>query len=919
MRVERVEAMGFGPLSQAVLELPEGMTLIFGPNEAGKSSWHGALYAGICGLRRARGRAPAVDQAFELKHRPWDGGPWKVRAVVALAGGMRVELTQDLAAREGTAIDLATGRDVTSGILRDQVPDASQWLGLDRDAFRAVACVQQTALLQIRQQPRQLAGHLQRAAATAGTNATAAEAIRRIEGFLADQVGTDRAWTKPLVLARNDVTEAQEMQRRAEKEHAELAGLRERLREASEDKEARERQLHLAEAAEARQRADDALDIWNQAADLSAKYPESPRPLAADDSLAQRARAAVGGYRNRPAVPELERPSAAELDAEMAALPQMPAGDVTPTAEIEAASDTVRHAQAALHSVNGLRPAFAAAPERAPAETSELRRLADALAEPLPQTPPDQNLRGPDQGDGRAAARNPLLGAIAVLATVLLLGGAAAAVVARQPVGWVAVAAGAVIGAALLAAVLRAHARQIAALRDLQVAGPAQATRVAAEQRRASAHARVAALALPGEPTALLELADADDQARVAASQWKAWQKNLGEAQTNLQQALGQLSRELAARGVTVTQDPEADFRSYVADCTRRHDQAAEAARRPGLNSQLRDRRQAEDQAAEASARRSAAEQELRHAASACRLPEAETAALDALADIIEGWLDERNTTIGQHQQAVEQYAVLQRLLDGSTLDELKAEADHLTHDAMSAADGLDQAEITYVDLGSDPAQTMRGLRGAAQDARDKVTELQTTVRDRERGVPSVAEAEEAVAQASIRAARLERLSRVLTTTRTFLIQAQDSVHRTIAPQLAQAIRPHLGAVTAGRYTDVMVDPDDLQVRVRASSGAWREADNLSHGTAEQVYLLLRAALAQYLVTTEEPCPLILDDPTAYADDPRTMAVLQVLHHVSAEQQVILFSHDSHVLTWARDALNGPRDKIIELDRIPPA
>ena len=108
MRVERVEALGFGPLNGVfVLDFPEGMILVFGPNEAGKLSWHSALYAGVCGIRRARGRPFASDQAFELRHRPWDGGPWKVRAIVALADGRRIELTQDLAAREGTAIDLA--------------------------------------------------------------------------------------------------------------------------------------------------------------------------------------------------------------------------------------------------------------------------------------------------------------------------------------------------------------------------------------------------------------------------------------------------------------------------------------------------------------------------------------------------------------------------------------------------------------------------------------------------------------------------------------------------------------------------------------------------------------------------------------------------------------------------------------------
>jgi hypothetical protein len=93
---------------------------------------------------------------------------------------------------------------------------------------------------------------------------------------------------------------------------------------------------------------------------------------------------------------------------------------------------------------------------------------------------------------------------------------------------------------------------------------------------------------------------------------------------------------------------------------------------------------------------------------------------------------------------------------------------------------------------------TLRELQAAAQDAREKVTALHTTAQERQRGVSSVAEAEEVVAQASARVERLERLSHILGTTRSFLLQAQDSVHRTIAPQLANAIAPHLGAVTAG-------------------------------------------------------------------------------------------------------------------------
>jgi uncharacterized protein YhaN len=85
------------------------------------------------------------------------------------------------------------------------------------------------------------------------------------------------------------------------------------------------------------------------------------------------------------------------------------------------------------------------------------------------------------------------------------------------------------------------------------------------------------------------------------------------------------------------------------------------------------------------------------------------------------------------------------------------------------------------------------------------------------------------------------------------------------------------------------------------------------------VYLLLRAALAQYLVTTSELCPLILDDPTAYADDTRTLTTLRVLHHMSTERQVIVFTHDSRVLAWAAEATQEPRDQVIELQGVAPA
>ena len=142
-----------------------------------------------------------------------------------------------------------------------------------------------------------------------------------------------------------------------------------------------------------------------------------------------------------------------------------------------------------------------------------------------------------------------------------------------------------------------------------------------------------------------------------------------------------------------------------------------------------------------------------------------------------------------------------------------------------------------------------------------------------------------------------------------------DEAH--LAPHL-KALLPALAdcpAVTGGRYTDCRVDPESLQVEVREAGGTWRSAALLSHGTAEQIYLLLRLALARHLVTDGEVCPLILDDAAAACDAERKRALLETLHAVSAGTQVILFTHEEDVQAWARQRLSAPRDALTELSR----
>ena len=201
-----------------------------------------------------------------------------------------------------------------------------------------------------------------------------------------------------------------------------------------------------------------------------------------------------------------------------------------------------------------------------------------------------------------------------------------------------------------------------------------------------------------------------------------------------------------------------------------------------------------------------------------------------------------------------------------------------------------------------------RTARDAYHNARGQLEQIAADL-------PSVADAEDALAAARHELERVERLDRTLARTIEFLEQAEERVHRDVAPALRATVLEWLPRVTGERYTDCKVDPDSLQVDVRSGHSPWRRAGLLSHGTAEQICLLLRLALTRHLAAHREVCPLILDDVVAACDADRKRVVQETLRAVSESTQVILFTHEEDVRAWARQRLAAPRDALTELPR----
>ena len=323
MRFESVHSYHFGPFKDQTLAFNPGMNVIWGPNEAGKSTWHAALYAGLCGMRRGRGPPRREDREFEAQHRPWDeNDAWDVGVVVRLEDDRRIQLKHDLNGRvDASAVDAdLAGRDYSNQIMFDGAPDGSRWLGLDRRSFLSTACVRQSDLLGLLSDEHagDLQDQLQRAADTAGTDATAAKALQLLRSFHTEHVGGERARTKPLPGAQSRVSDATKKLEEAQELHVRYLDRRDQVESLEEDYRTKDRQAAAARCVLAQDEAERIRERLKQARALFSRFPDGPpKRLVEQEGLRVQVATALQAWRGKPLLQEPQGPSVSELRQEL--------------------------------------------------------------------------------------------------------------------------------------------------------------------------------------------------------------------------------------------------------------------------------------------------------------------------------------------------------------------------------------------------------------------------------------------------------------------------------------------------------------------------------------------------------------------------------------------------------------------------
>lgn len=120
--------------------------------------------------------------------------------------------------------------------------------------------------------------------------------------------------------------------------------------------------------------------------------------------------------------------------------------------------------------------------------------------------------------------------------------------------------------------------------------------------------------------------------------------------------------------------------------------------------------------------------------------------------------------------------------------------------------------------------------------------------------------------------------------------KADEDIQSRFSPALGKLSAEYMQFVTDGKYDGVMLDRDFSATVHEAGGNVPRNAEYLSAGTLDLMYLAVRLAVCSLALPESANCPLIIDDALVNFDADRRRQAMALLEKIAQERQVILFA-----------------------------
>lgn len=846
MQIERLQIIGYKHLAGEFL-LGEEITVVTGPNECGKSTFHSAMTRCMFGFS-PRERRQSGGRSGRGQCRPWDGSPFRATMVALTETGRGVRISWDFDDDAVTVHDVATGERLLREAPR-QRQDFSigrEFFGISREEHQQLSCLFQSVLEPV-EPDEGLRQSLQRAVeATAADERGVDEADANLAGRLGSigvhaghygllPQGTMRSVEQQIDQLENELQVAQagraELDRLAATEAIQQLEL-----------EALEIDAVQLEQGRIQEQVSACTDVLVEARKL-------------DREISRNEHVQVTLPADLPGRVASARDALSDATEGREAAAQRAAG-----ADLGDLQHDLRAAEAA---VDELAPYASVSLADEEVVRMDLATVTSSIGSAQPEPPPPRDpllerfrTDGVPAGDSATSGGSTWASAIAVL--LLLIGLVVGLVV--TPLGFALTALAVVLGVTALRGLVR-KGRSAGMFEEHPVAE--LRARLEAEDRKWAEY--------EGARTEYERLAGGTRSAK-------------REAEERLQEILDQClpgNEPLTSRGS-----------AYLQQCDKHRSWLEAQGRSEKLRQEYRAASEPQRQLRTATEDQDRAEAELRRLLAQVGIKDPD---LESGVGAFEAVVEKETTARENAERLAAATGRLEQLLAGRSLDELDEEktiaeealAEHKKRHGM-----LEDRPLAWTD-----PEALAKERTAVSAA---IAELRARRDERELSLGDPADIELQLDSLRSKHAKLTLAKDAVRIAREELRAAATEAHRRVAPHLNAALKRELPRITRGRYSDAMVD-EDLTIRVVVpETGGIAEIEELSRGTQDQIALVERIELARILYPEGSAAPLLLDDCFAHTDEFRLPLVMELLAEVAASRQVVLFSDDIRVVQAIR-------------------
>jgi uncharacterized protein YhaN len=151
----------------------------------------------------------------------------------------------------------------------------------------------------------------------------------------------------------------------------------------------------------------------------------------------------------------------------------------------------------------------------------------------------------------------------------------------------------------------------------------------------------------------------------------------------------------------------------------------------------------------------------------------------------------------------------------------------------------------------------------------------------------------------------------VITLCRALLDETRKVYETERQPEVLRQASSFFGVMTEHRYVRVIAPLDGGEIQVERIDGTRLAPQQLSRGTAEQLYLSMRLALVREYANHVDPLPVVFDDIFVNFDPDRSRTSLKALEKLCATHQVLLFTCHPHLVKQVEETI--PEAKVFSL------